>query len=222
MPHWESLGEGIGVFITPDYTFGADALQLAAFVPHGLHTVCEFGTGCGVIALQLCLAAQAAGQRMPQITALDIQPDAVALAAASVAESGLQEQIALLTANWRTAPLAPNSFDAVVCNPPYFPPATGGVSENAARRIARHEDSPAALQELCASAARVLRHGGRCFLWHRPERLCDLVAALRTAKLEPKRLRLVQHDTNSSPYLLLCEARKGGKAGLVFEPVLMG
>ena len=222
MPHWESLGEGVGVFITPDYTFGADALKLAAVLPSGLRRICEFGTGCGVIALQLCLAAQTAGKPMPQITALDIQPDAVALAAASVAASGLQEQITLLAADWRTAPLAPNSFDAVVCNPPYFPPATGGVSENEARRIARHEDSPAALGELCAAAARLLPHGGRFFLCHRPERIGDLFAALRAAGLEPKRLQLVQHDTNSSPYLLLCEARKGGKAGVSFEPVLMG
>jgi len=220
MSHWEPLGEAVGVFTTPDHTFGADAMRLAAFVPQGLRRICEFGTGCGVIALQLCVAARAAGRELPQITALDVQPEAATLAAQSVERSGLQEHVTVLTADWRTAPLAAGAFDAVVCNPPYFPPATGGVSENTARRIARHEDSPAALDELCVSAARVLKNGGRFFLCHRPERLADLTVSLRAAGLEPKRMQLVQHDTNSSPYLLLCEARKGGRVGVSFDPTI--
>ncbi len=222
MPHWEWLGEEIGVFTTADHTFGADALKLAAFVPSGLETVCEFGTGCGVIALQLCHQAQVDAHPLPQVTALDIQPAACDLATQSITRSGLQDRITVLCADWCTAPLPIGAFDAVVCNPPYFPPATGGISLNEARRIARHESSPAALGELCAAAARVLRYGGRFFLCHRPERLADLLAALRASDLEPKRLRLVQHDADSYPYLLLCEARKGGKPGLVCEPVLVG
>lgn len=222
MSHWEPLGETIGVFTTPDHTFGADAMRLAAFVPQGLRRICEFGTGCGVIALQLCETARAAGRPLPQITALDIQPAATALALRSVSQSGLQDYVHVLTADWRTAPLEAGAFDAVVCNPPYFPSDAGVVSENDARRIARHEDTPAALGELCTAAARVLKNGGRLFLCHRPERLADVTTALRAAGLEPKRMQLVQHDANSSPYLLLCEARKGGKAGVVFEPILMG
>ena len=109
-----------------------------------------------------------------------------------------------------------------IFNPPYFPSAQGGVCADEARRIARHEDSPHALGELCLAAAQLLPHGGRFFLCHRPERLGDLIGALRAANLEPKRLQLVQHDAKSSPYLLLCEARKGGKPGLVFEPAFVG
>lgn len=217
MEHWESLNERCGVFVTPSHSFGADALRLANFVPQGFPLLCEFGTGCGVIAVIL-----AAREPTVHVTALDIQEEAVALAARSVAASGLQDNVSLLCADWRKAPLPPASFDAVVCNPPYFPPHTGGVSTDAARRVARHEDSPASLAELCTAAARVLRHGGRFFLCHRPERLCDLVSTLRAAGLEPKRLRFVQHDAATAPYLLLCEARKGGRPGMVCEPVLMG
>lgn len=222
MERWESLGGGFGVFVTAHHTFGADALRLTDFVPAGLRRICEFGTGCGVISLLLCRKAVEAGETLPTVTALDIQAEATALAARSVAQSGMAEHITVLTADWREAPLAPASFDAVVCNPPYFPPATGGVSTDAARRIARHEESSAALEELCAAAARLLKHGGRFFLCHRPERIADLIAALRAAGLEPKRLRLVQHNTETSPYLLLCEARKGGRPGVTFDPVFMG
>ena len=217
MERFELLGEGIGVFTAAAHTFGADALRLAEFVPAGLRTICEFGTGCGVIAVTLAARDAAA-----HITALDIQPEAVALAEKGVSHSGLHERITTLTADWRHAPLAPASFDAVVCNPPYFPPATGGVNADPARRTARHEESPAAFDELCVAAANLLKHGGRFLFCHRPERMADLFSSLRRAGLEPKRLRLVQHDAATAPFLLLCEARKGGRAGLTCEPTIVG
>ncbi len=217
MERFEVLFDGYGVFTTPHHTFGTDALRLADFVPQGLSRVCEFGTGCGVIAVLLAARDAAA-----TVTALDLQPEATALAARAVTHNHLEEQITVLTADWRAAPLAAASFDAVVCNPPYFPANLGKQSPDPSRRLARHEDSPQALEDLCRAAARVLRHGGRFFLCHRPERLGDLVTALRTAGLEPKRLQLVQHDAKSSPYLVLCEARKGGKAGMVIEPTFLG
>lgn len=217
MERFEVLSDGYGVFTVPHHTFGADALRLADFVPHGLTRICEFGTGCGVIAVILAARDAAA-----TVTALDLQPEATALAARAVTHNGLDDRITVLTADWRDAPLESASFDAVVCNPPYFPAALGKQSPDPSRRLARHEDSPLALEELCRAAARVLRHGGRFFLCHRPERLADLVTALRTAGLEPKRLRLVQHDATSAPYLLLCEARKGGKPGMTVEPTFVG
>lgn len=217
MEHFELLGDGIGVFTTTAHAFGADALRLADFVPPGLHTICEFGTGCGVIAVLL-----AARDAATHITALDVQADAVVLATKSVLQSGLQARVTTLTADWRHTSLTPASFEAVVCNPPYFPPATGGVSADPARRLARHEESPAAFDELCAAAAKLLKHGGRFLFCHRPERMADLFSSLRQAGLEPKRLRLVQHDASSAPFLLLCEARKGGRAGLTCEPTFVG
>ena len=217
MERFEQLSDGIGVFTTTSHTFGADALRLAEFVPHGVRQVCEFGTGCGVIAVLLASRDPAV-----QVTALDIQEQAVALATRGVSHSGLEDRVTVLTADWRFAPLAPASFDTVVCNPPYFPPATGGVSADPARRIARHEESAAAFDELCVAAAKLLTHGGLFLFCHRPERLCDLFISLRAAGLEPKRLQAVQHDANAAPFLLLCEARKGARAGLVFEPSFVG
>jgi tRNA1(Val) A37 N6-methylase TrmN6 len=46
------------------------------------------------------------------------------------------------------------------------------------------------------------------------------MVALRAAKLEPKRLRLVQPRAGRPANLLLLEAVKGGGAGLKVEPPL--
>ena len=53
------------------------------------------------------------------------------------------------------------------------------------------------------------------------ERLAELLETLRRSGLEPKRLRLVQHDAASAPSLLLLESRRGGRPGLAVEPTLL-
>ena len=70
---------------------------------------------------------------------------------------------------------------------------------------------------LGAAAAWLLRQGGRFFLVHRAERLCDLLCTLRASGLEPKRLRLVR-STSGKTRLVLLEARRGGRPGLTVEP----
>ena len=219
----ERLGPAGGVYVTPRYSFGSDAMILSHFAaPRGQKAVCELGTGCGIIPLLWCGGRWM--RRSPlKVTAVEIQPEAAALAARSVARNGLTDKITVLTADWRhlEGVLEAGSFERVVCNPPYFPAGSGDTCEDEARRIARHEDGPEALSELCRAAARLLQNGGTFCLCHRPERLCDLLTALRAAGLEPKRLQLVQQSGDTAPWLLLCEAKKGGKPGVAMEPTMV-
>ena len=99
----------------------------------------------------------------------------------------------------------------MVSNPPYFPPGSGRGDDPA--RMELH----GGLEELCAAAGRLLKNGGRFALCHRPERLCDVLCTLRAHGLEPKRLKLVAHSPAHPPALLLVEAVKGGRPGLVVE-----
>ena len=68
----------------------------------------------------------------------------------------------------------------------------------------------------CA-ARRLLRNGGRFALCHRPERLCDVLCALRAQGLEPKRVKLLSHSPGHLPSLLLVEGVRQGRPGLTVE-----
>jgi hypothetical protein len=166
MERWEPirrLGPTGGVYVTPQYSFGSDAMLLAHFsAPRGQKTICELGTGCGIISILWCGGPPWMRRRPMEITAVEIQKPAAMLAARSVARNGLQDKIRVVNADWRDLDgvLSAGSFERVVCNPPYFPAQSGDVSEDDARRIARHEDGPDALDTLCASAARLLQNGG--------------------------------------------------------------
>lgn len=211
-PHLESLGEGITIEVSRDFSFGEDALLLARFAaPRAADRVCDLGTGCGILPLVWCRDCPDL-----RVEALEIQPEAADMARRSAKRCGFSENIHIYTADlrcWREA-LSPGSQDLVTMNPPYFAANTGGVSLSEAQRVARHEGVGCTLTEIAKAAGGLLRHGGRFCLCHRPERLCDVLEKLRAAGLEPKRLRFVQANAGSAPWLFLCEARKGGKPGL--------
>ena len=117
-------------------------------------------------------------------------------------------------------PAPAGGFDLVVSNPPYFPPKAGRVSPQETRSVARSE-VVCTLEDVCRAAGWLLRWGGRFCVVFPTERLAELLEMARRFGLEPKRLRLVQHDAVGAPGLVLLECRRGGKPGLRAEPTLL-
>ena len=220
MEHWEALKPGGYRFVYDDALFppGTDTFLLSSLpkLKRGLR-VCDLGCGTGLLGLLLLQR-----QQDLSVTGLDIQPEAVALAERAAAENGLTDRLTFHAHDLRQVKsLFPTgSFDLVVCNPPYYPPRSGAMVETDAIRTARSEVT-CTPEELCASAAYLLRWGGSFCLVHKPERLTDLLCALRTAAMEPKRLRFVSATADRAPSLILIEGRRGGKPGLTVEPPLI-
>lgn len=215
---WLAVKGDTRVAVSAAHRFGTDAILLADFAaPARGETVCELGTGCGAIALRLCAEGTPAA-----VHGVDISPDAISLAQRGADAFDGAPTPTFAVADWALpASIAPaGSFRRVVCNPPYFPPDSGGLSENAAARLARHEQ-PDTLRDVCRAAAWLLQYGGRFCLCHRPERLTAVLAVLTAQGLEPKRLRPVQQTADTPPWLFLLEAKKGGKAGLIWEAPLV-
>lgn len=187
------------------FPLGGDALALGAFstVKPGWR-VCDLGTGSG--ALLLLLARRAEGLAL---TGIDIDPLSARIAQENLASNGLPGEI--LTGDLRRESLPAGDFDLVVSNPPYFPVGSGKSGGPT-----RSEEF-CTLAELCAAAGRLVKNGGRFSLCHRPERLTDVLCALRAHDLEPKRLKLVSHGPGHPPSLLLVEGVKQGKPGLTVE-----
>lgn len=188
----------------PDGVFplGTDTLALGGFatVRRGWQ-VCDLGCGGG--ALLLLLAGR---QTDLTLTGVELDPTAARAAEDNLTRNGLDGRV--LCRDLRTAPLPAGGFDLVISNPPYFP-VDGGKSGGAARC-----EESCTLDELCASAARLVKNGGRFALCHRPERLCDLMCALRSHGLEPKRLKLLSHSPRHAPSTVLVEAVRQGRPGL--------
>ena len=200
------------------HRFGTDAMLLSHFaMPCSGENVCELGTGCGAIALRL-----AAGGQPSAVHGVDIQPAAIELAQLGADRFTGEPKLTFAVGDWHDPrAIAPaGTYRRVVCNPPYFPPHSGPTNADAASTVARHEREDT-LDSLCAAAAWLLTSGGRFFLCHRPERLADVLSALRAHHLEPKRLQAVQKRGDTAPWLFLLEAKKDARAGLSWLPPLV-
>ena len=220
MEHWESLKDGGYRFVYDDTLFrpGTDSFVLSSLprLKPGLR-VCDLGCGTGLLGLLLLQR-----QSGLQVTGLELQADAVALAQKAIEKNGLQDCFTVREGDLRDVRsyFKTGSFDLVICNPPYFPPQSGAVSDAPALQKARAETA-CTLEDVCRAAAYLLRWGGSFCLVHKPERLTDLLCTLRQTAMEPKRLRFVCKTAGSAPSLLLLEGRRGGKPGLTIDPPLI-
>jgi tRNA1(Val) A37 N6-methylase TrmN6 len=208
----ENIG-GFKIFISKNHRFGTDALLLAEFA--GLRrkdTVCDLGTGCGIIPFLLIR-----DYGVSSVTAVDIQDEAIKLLEQSVSFNKVTS-IKPLQADLRKLPADMNGrYDAVICNPPYKAVGAGIPSELTAELIARHEVM-CTQDDVCKAAYKLLKSGGKLLLINRAERLSDVICAMRGAGIEPKRLRMVAKDKDTAPVLFLIEGRKDGKPFLNIEP----
>ena len=217
MEQFEQLGNNVLVCVSEEHRFGTDAFLLADFAaPRKKDRVCDFGTGCGIIPLylykQYCIAA---------CYGAEIQEQAVRQFQMGIERSGAAAQVTALCADLKDAPglLPKGEFDLVTCNPPYKANGAGIESFGEAARIARHEVH-CTIDDVCRSAAALLRFGGRLCLCQRPERLADVVCAMRENGIEPKRIRFVSKNPKGRPWLFLVEGKKGSKPFLQLEPPL--
>lgn len=216
---YENIGSGISVCVNGDHKFGTDSFLLSYFAaPRRIDAVCDLCAGCGIISLLWFR-----GENRPEKAyAVDIQPEAVALMRLTLEKSGGIEGFVPVLSDLRDlrGKLPAGRFDLVTCNPPYKAADSGILSASESDRIARHE-TMCTIEDACESASRLLRFGGRFCVCQMPERLVDVLAAMRLHKIEPKKLRLVQNTAGSAPWLILVEGKLGSKPFMRIEPPLL-
>lgn len=213
---FETVGEGLFVCTSRDHKFGTDSFLIANFAaPRNKDIVCDLGTGCGIIPILL--------QRdfnPKQIYAIDIQQSATYVANQTVNRSNLQDKIIVKQADIKNITnLPPDSFDVVVCNPPYKSLGSGIISESSSDKIARHETA-CTIEDVCFAAKKLLKFSGRLCLGQRAERLADTICAMRKFNIEPKSIRFCAKDKNTAPWMFLIEGKKGSKPFLQVLPLL--
>lgn len=199
-------------------TFGTDAYLLAAYMSEArVKNAVELGGGTGIISL-----LTATKGRAENIVCAEVQTEFCDLIHRNAALNGLDNKITARHADIRELSPADLGFeaDAVFTNPPYMKTNSGKRNESDAKYIARHEVF-GGIYDFCRAADRLLKYGGKFFCVWRPDRLSDLMDAMRQNHLEPKRMTFVHADTDSIPSAVLVEAKKGASPSLILTPPLI-
>lgn len=200
------------------FCFGMDAVLLTEFVnlKKG-DRVIDLCTGTGVIPILLCAKSQA-----EHFEAVEIQEETADMAKRSVILNDLEDRIDVKyeDLNNLKSVFENASFDAVTVNPPYMIPGKALVNPDESKAIARHEIK-CTLKDVLSESSRLLKNGGKLFMVHKPERLDEIIVALKEVKLEPKRLRIVYPRIDSKPNMILIEGAKCANAGMIVEKPLI-
>ena len=200
-------------------TFGTDAFLLASFIKAQKSGIAvELGGGSGIISL-LC----ASREKFKTIYCAEIQEDFAEIISRNTTLNGLDNRIMTICEDIRNLKSASIGceVDAVFSNPPYMKVDSGKRNDHDEKFIARHEVC-GDINDFCACAKRLLKHGGFFYCVWRPDRLIDLICAMRENSLEPKEMCFVHANTKSEPSMVLVKAKKGAAAGVtVAEPLFL-
>ena len=207
---FERLNDELSVCVSKDHRFGTDAFLLAYFSKaRKKDIVCDFCSGNGIVALLLEKFYSPL-----KIYAAEIQDKAFCQLKESRQKSKL-EKLFLFHGDIKDFK-ASEELDLITCNPPYKISGTGIISETKADKIARHE-TLCTIDDVCRAASKNLKFGGKLCITNRPERLCDVLCAMRENGIEPKRIRFVSKKKGDAPWLMLAEGKKGAKPFMTVE-----
>jgi tRNA1Val (adenine37-N6)-methyltransferase len=200
------------------YRFSVEAILLARFVhANARDRVLELGAGCGVVSIMM-----ASLYSPHEVVAIEIQPPLAGMISRSAAINSLKSVRAVCADIQlkKIAGVEPASFDLVVANPPYRAAASGRENPDHGRRIARGEGDTV-LVDFLAASRRYARTAGRVAFVFAARRSAELISAMRSNQIEPKRIRFVHPQMAMPASVMLIEARVGGGIEVAIEPPLI-
>lgn len=201
----DKINQDLSIYQYKDgFCYGTDAVLLSAFVNVKKGDVCvELGTGSGIISILLAYHKKPA-----KIYAFEIQPEYAELAEKNADMCGFVENIHVICDNLKNySSHGIEGVDVVFSNPPYMKCDSGKLNENEKKLISRHEVH-CDINDVCRAASAMLKNGGDFYAVFRPDRLSDLIYALKSNRLEPKELMFVQSHASKAPNLFLIKAKK--------------
>ncbi|MGX7243497.1 tRNA1(Val) (adenine(37)-N6)-methyltransferase [Enterococcus quebecensis] len=190
------------------FSFSIDAVLLANFplFPKS-GSIVDLCAGNGAVGLFASRKTNA------KITQIELQERLADMGQRSIHLNKLEEQMKMIELDLKlaTTVVKPDSVDLVLCNPPYFKELpTSQKNPNPHLAIARHEIHTT-LSEVIEVSAKLLKTNGRLAMVHRPDRFLDILHAMESVNIAPKRVRFVYPKAGKEANTLLIEGIKQGK-----------
>ena len=192
---------------TDGLTFGTDALLLAGYIGGKYKKGMELGGGSGIISMLLLTRG-----KIDFADCVEVQNEYALLIERNAELNSLSERMKAIHADVRNLKKT-EEYDILFTNPPYMKNDSGKNNQNDKKAIARHEIF-GDISDFCDAARGLLKYGGAFFAVYRPDRLSDIVCAMRNSGIEPKRMTFVHADINSESSMVLIEGKRGAKSGM--------
>ncbi len=190
------------------FCFGTDAVLLYDLIPAGCGQTVDLCSGNGAVALMLL-----AGKKTEQVTAVELQADALDLCRQSAVKNGCSHQLDALCADICDVPtlLSAASADTVCVNPPYFKKDSGILPTDQSVALCRHELA-CTIEDVFSAARHLLKPGGKFYMVHRVSRQQEILQKIENFGLHPIHIRRIFSMPCVPSKLFLLVAEKGSKS----------
>lgn len=200
------------------FNFSLDSVLLPNFVTINKNIKNILDIGCGNLPVSLILTTKTDAS----ITAVEIQKDVYDIALKNLELNNKKDQINIINADIRDLykNFETEYYDVIVCNPPFFKVSKDShLNKNDYKTIARHEVF-LNLDDLFSISKKILKNNGIISIVHRPERLLDIICAMRKYNIMPKKIQFVYPKKDKEANILLIEGTKNGNSGMKILPPL--
>lgn len=194
---------------TDDYAFSQDSVFLVNFAKlDKTDRVLDLGCGCGVLSTLAIVK-----KHVRCAVGVELQQRVADMAQKSAQMNGIDDKFQVICGDIKNirSMVDPESFDKVLCNPPYF--ANPENKYVCGKELSRRESS-ATLDDFIRAAAYSLKFGGDLWLTIKCERFGNAMNWLCENSLEPKEMILVYPKLSRGVDVVIIKARKGAKPGL--------
>jgi len=197
------------------YCFTSDAVLLANYAKaNGKDTVIDLCSGSGIVGILLSQKTKA-----KKIKCVEIQPEFCDMIKRSIMCNALSDRMEVVNCSVQNATknLSLESASVIVCNPPYKNKDTHKITENPKIAMCKYETT-LNFDELALAVFKLLKFGGKFYFVHETNRLAEIITTLKKYNLEPKNITFVYPKNNMNSHIMLVEAVKGGKSGIIVKP----
>ncbi len=202
------------------YRFSIDAVLVAHFMDVRQNDrILDLGTGCGIICLILLYRHQS---RVREVCGIEVQHGLADLADKNIQANGFEEGGRIIQGDIKFILdlVQPESFDKIICNPPFYTPGSGRENEIEETSHARHQIL-ADLQDFLMAAASAVKNKGSVYFIYPADRACEFVLIAQSFKLEVKKLQFVYsypQKGGSARLVLIHCLKNGGKGVEIMNP----
>jgi tRNA1Val (adenine37-N6)-methyltransferase len=205
------------------YRFSVDAVLLAHFVRvKKQQKILDLGTGSGVVMLILLYRWY---EMIAEIVGLEMQHNLLALAQKNLEKNKFSHIGKAVVGDVKNLALSidPESFDSVVCNPPFYAQGSGRHNPCLETDLARHQVA-GSLSNFLQSASYAVKNKGLVFFIYPAIEITTFISCCSKYRLTPKRLQFVYSypQAKQDARLVLIECCKNGAQGVrVLKPLFI-
>ena len=191
------------------FNYSVDTILLGNFVclNSTVKNILDIGANNGALCIFI-----AARKKSTKIDAIEIIEKASEICKINVKHNKFEDQINVIHDDFNNfsnnfSNLSKTKYDQIVCNPPFYKVGFSIDSKKSEDVLIARTEYKLNIEQIIKGSSLIIKDKGYLTMIHKPERLVDIVVAMRKYNFEPKRIQFIYPRADTKANLVMIEGR---------------